>query len=129
MANQNPSQTLTLRQRLMEPPRLSSLQASPLLPLGGAVPTTNQQHCAIYTATKPQTQTSSSNSKSAQNQPSIMSVGKSPQPKTQQALKQHLHQASPIQTPVLPQQTGPPNMANQQPVDPTSSETRMIDHV
>ncbi|XP_052708274.1 AT-rich interactive domain-containing protein 2-like isoform X2 [Crassostrea angulata] len=93
---------------------------------GGAVPTTNQQHCAIYTATKPQTQTSSSNSKSAQNQPSIMSVGKSPQPKTQQALKQHLHQASPIQTPVLPQQTGPPNMANQQPVDPTSSETRMI---
>ena len=127
MANQSPSQTtLTLRQRLMEPPRLSSLQASPLLPLGGSVSTTNQQQSAIYTATKPQTQTSSSNSKSTQNQHNIMSVGKSPQPKTQQALKQHLNQASPTQMPVLPQQTGPPNLANQQGVDPTSSETRMI---
>ncbi|XP_061176440.1 AT-rich interactive domain-containing protein 2-like isoform X2 [Saccostrea echinata] len=92
---------------------------------GGAVPTTNQQQSAIYTATKPLTQTSNSNSKSAQNQPSIMSVGKSPQPKTQQALKQHLNQASPTQMPVLPQQTGPPNPTNQQGAD-TSSETRMI---
>ncbi|XP_062595234.1 AT-rich interactive domain-containing protein 2-like isoform X2 [Saccostrea cucullata] len=93
---------------------------------GGAVPTTNQQQSAIYTATKPLTQTSSSNSKSAQNQPSIMSVGKSPQPKTQQALKQHLNQASPTQMPVLPQQTGPPNPTNLQGADTSSNETRMI---
>lgn len=124
MANQNPSQTPTLRQRLMEPPRLSSLQASPLLPLGGAVSTTNQQQSAIYTASKPQTQTSSSNSKSAQNQQSIMSVGKLSQLKTQQALKQHLNQASPSLMPVLPQQTGPPT--NLQAFDTSSNDTQKI---
>ncbi|KAK3098629.1 hypothetical protein FSP39_021380 [Pinctada imbricata] len=59
------TQTPTLRQRLMEPPKLSALQASPsLLPIGGAQ--VSKQQDAIYTSSKPVTQTQTSASSMVQ---------------------------------------------------------------